>query len=147
MNAYLLKGGSNRAGEGLFTRAWSDRKREHDIKMKESRVWLDIRKKLFTVRVGMPWERLSREFLDASFLEAFKSRLEAAWSNLVWWKVMTYKVFSNPNGSDFMTEWLLGILNISLIQFTKQLLIWVTPPQCLQLLEQPAGKLWEGKRD
>jgi len=55
--------------------------------MKESRFRLDLRKKFFTVRVVRHWNRLSREFVDAPYLQAFKARLGGVLSNLVYWKV------------------------------------------------------------
>jgi len=39
-----LKGAYKKAGEGLFTRAWSDRTRGNGFKLKESGFRLDIRK-------------------------------------------------------------------------------------------------------
>ncbi|KAK4810170.1 hypothetical protein QYF61_010482 [Mycteria americana] len=46
-----LKGDYKKAGEGLFTRACSDRTRVNGFKLKEGAFRLDIRKKFFTVRV------------------------------------------------------------------------------------------------
>ena len=42
---------------------------------------------LFTMRVLRCWHRLPREAVAAPSLAVFKARLDAAWSNLVWWKV------------------------------------------------------------
>jgi len=42
-----------------------------------------IRKKFCTVRVVRHWNRLPREAVDALSLEAFKTRLDRAVSNLV----------------------------------------------------------------
>jgi len=53
-----LKGACRKDGEGLFTRACSDRTRENSSKLKEGRFRLDIRKKFFTVRLVRPWPRL-----------------------------------------------------------------------------------------
>ncbi|KGL88115.1 hypothetical protein N301_11689, partial [Charadrius vociferus] len=53
------------------------------IKLEEGRFRLDIRKKFFTLRVVRHWNRLPREVVDASSLEAFKARLDGALSNLV----------------------------------------------------------------
>jgi len=39
------------------------------------------------MRVLRHWSRLPREAVAAPSLEVFKSRLEGALSNLVWWKV------------------------------------------------------------
>jgi len=71
------------AGHGLFTRVYSDRARNNDFKLKEGRFRLDIRKKLFTVRVVRHWNRLPREAVDAPSLEVFSTRLDVALRNLV----------------------------------------------------------------
>jgi len=42
-----------------------------------------IRRKLFTVRVVRHWNRLPSEAVDVPSLEAFKTRLDEALSNLV----------------------------------------------------------------
>ncbi|KFW62045.1 hypothetical protein AS28_00098, partial [Pygoscelis adeliae] len=53
------------------------------FKLKEGRIRLDIRKKLFTLRVVKHWNRLPREVVDAPSLETFKARLDGALSNLI----------------------------------------------------------------
>jgi len=103
------EGAYKKAGEGLYTRACSDRTRGNGLKRKEGIFRLDVRKNLFTVRVVRPWPRLPREAVAAPSLEVFKARLDGAWSNLGWWKVslpmaggwneMIYNVPSNPNHS------------------------------------------------
>jgi len=65
----------------------SDRTRWNGFKLKEGRFRLGIRKKFFTMRVVEHWHRLPREAVDAPSLEAFKTRLDRALSNLVWWKM------------------------------------------------------------
>ena len=77
------KGAYKKAGEGLFTRACSDRPRGNGFKLKEGRFRLDTRKKFFTVRVARHWKRLPREVVVAPSLEVFKARLHGAFSNLV----------------------------------------------------------------
>jgi len=52
-----LKGACKRAGDGLFTRAWSDRTRGNVFKLKEGRFRLHTGKKFFTVRVLRHWNR------------------------------------------------------------------------------------------
>jgi len=98
-----------KAGEGLVTRACSDRTVGNGFKLKEGRFRLDIRQKFFTLRVVRPWHRLPREAVDDPSLAGFKTRLDGAVSNLVWWKGslpvagdwnhMIYTVPSNPNHS------------------------------------------------
>ena len=53
------------------------------FKLKEGRFRLDIRKKLFTMRVLRPWHRLPREAVDAPSLEVFKAKLDGALSKLI----------------------------------------------------------------
>ncbi|KFQ97862.1 hypothetical protein Y956_11724, partial [Nipponia nippon] len=53
------------------------------FKWKEGRFRLDIRKKLFTLRVVRHQNRLPRGAVDAPSLELFKARLDGALSNLV----------------------------------------------------------------
>ncbi|GAB0188822.1 protein FAM13A [Grus japonensis] len=78
-----LKGVYRKAGEGLFTRAWSDRTRGNGFKLKEGQFRLDVRKKFFTVRVVRHWTRLPREVVAAPSLEVFKARLDGALGNVV----------------------------------------------------------------
>ncbi|TRZ23810.1 hypothetical protein HGM15179_003281 [Zosterops borbonicus] len=79
----FLKGPNKRDREGLFTQAESDRTRQNGFKLKKGRLRSDIRKKFFTVRVVMHWNRLPREAVDAAFLAMFKARLDGALSNLI----------------------------------------------------------------
>jgi len=78
-----LKEACKRAGEGLFTKACSDRTRGNGFKLKEGRFSLDIRNKFFTVRVVRHWHKLPREAVAAPFLEVFKARLGGVLSSLV----------------------------------------------------------------
>ena len=75
----------NRRGEWLFIRVDSDRTRENSFKLKQGRFRLDIRRKFFTQRVVMHWNRLPNEVVDAPSLEAFKARWDVALGSLVWW--------------------------------------------------------------
>ncbi|GAB0188981.1 hypothetical protein GRJ2_001363400 [Grus japonensis] len=78
-----LKGAYRKAGEGVFTRAWSNRTRGNGLKLKRGRFRLDIKKKFFTMRVVRHWNRLPREAVDAPSLEVFKARLDGVLGNLV----------------------------------------------------------------
>jgi len=78
-----LKGAYRKDGEGLFTKAYSDRTRGNGCKLKEGRFRLDIRKKFFTMRVVTPWNRLPGEAVVAPSLAVFKARLDGALCNLV----------------------------------------------------------------
>ncbi|KAM4787236.1 triadin isoform 4-T4 [Cyanocitta cristata] len=71
-----LKGACKRAKEGLFTMACSDRTRGNGFKLKEVGFSLDIREKVFTVRVVRLWNRLPREVVDSPSPEVFKARLD-----------------------------------------------------------------------
>ena len=46
---------------------------------------MDIRKKCFTQRVVTHWNRLSKEAVDATSLEAFEARLDVALGDPVGW--------------------------------------------------------------
>jgi len=76
----VTEGAYKKAGEGLITRAWSDRTRGNGFKLKEGRFSLEIRKKFFTVRRVKPWHWLPRELVDVPSLETFKVRLDGALS-------------------------------------------------------------------
>ena len=51
--------------------------------MRQGRFRLDIRRKVFTQRVVNHWNRLPKEVVDASSLEAFKARLDVALGSLI----------------------------------------------------------------
>jgi len=59
-------------------RAWGN-----GFKLKVGRFRLDIRKKIFTVRVMRPWHRMPREAVAVPSLAVFKTRLDGALSTLV----------------------------------------------------------------
>lgn len=79
------------------------------LKLKEGRFRLDIKKKIFTVRIAKHWSRLPRGVADVPSLEALKARLDGARSNLTQWQVpcpwqgawnwVLFKAPSNPNHS------------------------------------------------
>ena len=64
-----------------------DRTRGNVFKLRQGTFGLDIRRKFFTQKVVMHWNRLPKEVVDAPFLHAFKARLDVALGSLVWWLV------------------------------------------------------------
>ena len=63
----------------------SDRKKGNGFKLRQGRFRLDFRRRFFTQRVVMHWNRLPKEVVDVPSLEAFKARLEVALGSLLWW--------------------------------------------------------------
>lgn len=63
----------------------SDRTRRNDFKLKDRRFMWDIRKKLFAQQAMRHWHRLSRDTLDAPFLDTVKARMEGALGSLIQW--------------------------------------------------------------
>lgn len=82
-NFQYLKGTYRRAGEERLQEFCSDKTKGKDFKLKDSRFRLDIRKKIFSVKVVKYWNRLPREIVSAPFLEVFKVRLDGALTSLV----------------------------------------------------------------
>jgi len=72
-------------------KAWrrldSDRTRGNSFKLGQGRFRLDGRRKFFTQRAVMHWNRLPQEAVNAPSLEASKARLDVALSSLVCWLV------------------------------------------------------------
>ena len=78
-----LKGAYKQEGERLFMKVDSDRTRGNGFKLRQGRFTLDIRRKFFTQRLVMHWNRLPKEVVDALLLEAFKARLDVTLGSLV----------------------------------------------------------------
>ncbi|KFO88732.1 hypothetical protein N320_11601, partial [Buceros rhinoceros silvestris] len=53
------------------------------FKLKEGRFRLDVRKKIFTMRVVKHWHRFPREVVDAPSLETCQVSLDGALGNLI----------------------------------------------------------------
>ena len=67
-----LKGTYKQEGERLFMSVDGDKTRVNGFKLRQGRLRLDMRRKFFTQRVVMHWNRLPKEVVDAPSLEAFK---------------------------------------------------------------------------
>ena len=79
-----LKGVYRKYGENLFSKACCDRTRSKGFKLREGKFGLDVKKRFFIMRVGKHWNRLPREVVEASSLEAFKVKLDEALNNLIY---------------------------------------------------------------
>jgi len=78
-----LKGAYRKDGDSLFCKACCNTTRSNGFKLREGRFKLDIRRKIFRMRVVKHWNLLPREAVGAPSLETFKVRLDRALSNLV----------------------------------------------------------------
>jgi len=78
-----FKGAYRKDGENLFSKACCDRTRSNGFKLREGRFRIDIKWKIFTVRVVKHWNGLPREVVEAPSMETFKARLDRALSNMV----------------------------------------------------------------
>lgn len=78
-----LKGAYRDLEEGLFSRKYSNGTRSNGYKLKEEKLKLDIKKKIFTVRVDRHGNRLPREVVDTPTVAKLKARLNKPLNNLI----------------------------------------------------------------
>jgi len=55
------------------------------LTLKEDRLRLDTKKKIFTLRAVKHWRRLPRKAVDAPSLWSFRVRLDGVLDSLSWW--------------------------------------------------------------
>ncbi len=68
--------------QDFFQMADSSRLREHSLKLRKDRSRFDLRKFTFSQRVVNMWNDLPAEVVTASWVKAFKNKLEAHLKNL-----------------------------------------------------------------
>ena len=68
----------------MFRRVGGDRTRGNDLKLRQGRFRLDVRRKFFTQRVVTHWNRLPKEVVDAPFLECSRPRLDVILGTMIW---------------------------------------------------------------
>ena len=78
----FLTRGSGRAGTNLFSLVTSDRTQGNGVKLQQGRFRQDIRKRFFTERVFVHWNRLPRDVATAPSLSEFKRSLYYALSHM-----------------------------------------------------------------
>jgi len=74
----FLSRGNGGGGADLCSLITDDRTQGNGTKLHHGRFRLDIRKKLFTLRVVKHWNRLPRDAIDALSLSVFKKHLDNA---------------------------------------------------------------------
>ena len=83
-----LQGASKQEGRQLLERGDNIRTRGNGLKLKEVRLRLDVRGKLFTIRVVRCWNSCpERLWMPHPSLEVFEARLDGALGSLGWYEM------------------------------------------------------------
>lgn len=88
----------NQERDQFFTWSDNDRTRGNGFIMKEERFGLDVREKLFTLRVVRYCNRLLWEAMDVPSLDEFKARLDGALSMMKWEATLSIAMGLEPGG-------------------------------------------------
>ena len=81
-----LQGASKQEGRQLFERGDKSRTRGNGLKLKESRLRLDVRGKFLTERVGRCWNSCpERLWMPRPSVEVLEARLDGAVGSLGWY--------------------------------------------------------------
>lgn len=91
-------GAYNQEWDQFFTWSDNDRTRGNGFIMKEDRFGLDVREKLFTLRVVRYCNRLLWEAMDAPSLDEFKARLDGTLSMMKWEAMLSTAMGLEPGG-------------------------------------------------
>jgi len=79
--------------------------RENCFKLKEGRFRLDVRGKFFTEREVRCWHRLPKELVDVLSLDMFKTRLDGALGNMVWYQIWRLVALPVAGGLELDDPW------------------------------------------
>jgi len=62
----------------------NEERRSNDLKVERRKLYTNVQKNFFSVRVTEHWSRLPREVVESPSTEIFKTHLDAFLCNLLW---------------------------------------------------------------